>query len=211
MSEQITMTVIVKDSNKRLKLRHFVKNTVLDTLREGGINLPSLCGNMGKCGRCTVRFNGYAPLPAQTDRILLAPDKLREGCRLACMARPVKDCEIETAFIEDKAIDIVASSLFHREEGSTDSRETIIAVDLGTTTIAMQLLNAGNGEVLATYTCRNPQSRYGADVVERIRAGSEGKAAVLKTLVREAVWTGVEVLHEAVRKKTLCKDRKSVV
>lgn len=205
MSKQITMTVIVMDSGKIVKLRHDIKNTVLDTLREGGINLPSLCSGMGKCGRCSVKFHGYAPLPTQTDRRLLAPERLREGYRFSCTARPLQDCEIETAFIEEKAVDIVVSGLFRRGKDTAGSTGTIVAVDLGTTTIAMQLLNAGNGEILDTYTCRNPQSRFGTDVVERIRAGSGGNAAALKALAREAVWKGVEVFLSTVKEKKLCK------
>lgn len=206
MSEQITITVTDGQGLGQVRLLHPVKNTLLDTLREGGIILPSLCANMGKCGRCLVRFKGYTPLPTQTDRALIAPGKLREGIRLACMARPVRDCRIETAFVKEGTGSIITASAFPAEEagfisrpvGQTPCRETLIAVDLGTTTIAMQLLNGESLEVVSTYTCQNPQGSYGMDVIERIRAGCEGKASVLKQLVREAVWEGViELLHAA--------------
>lgn len=54
--------------------------------------------------------------------------------------------------------------------------ECLVAVDIGTTTIAMQLREMVSGKVLSTYTCKNPQSVYGADVLSRIEAASEPKA-----------------------------------
>lgn len=205
MSEQITITVKAGNSNKQVKLKHYIKNTVLDTLREGGFHLPSLCNSLGKCGRCCVSFAGYAPMPTQADRALLTPDMLRKGLRLSCMARPVRDCTIHTEFSVENKGSIIAASSLHTVNQKPEDGNTIIAVDLGTTTIAMQLLHAGSGEILNTYTCHNPQGCFGTDVVERIRAGSQGKAARLKELVREAVWNGVITFLDVINNKGLCK------
>ena len=94
MSEQIKVTVISKVEEKRTELFHDRNKTLLHTLWEGGISLPSLCGGLGKCGRCLVRFCGYAPFPTQTDRAVLHPQQLRDGYRLACTAKPLKDCKV---------------------------------------------------------------------------------------------------------------------
>ena len=50
MSEQIKVTVISKVEEKRTELFHDRNKTLLHTLWEGGISLPSLCGGLGKCG-----------------------------------------------------------------------------------------------------------------------------------------------------------------
>ena len=105
MSEQIKVTVISKAEEKRTELFHDRNKTLLHTLWEGGISLPSLCGGLGKCGRCLVRFCGYAPFPTQTDRAVLHPQQLRDGYRLACTAKPLKDCKVTTAFIEERQLD----------------------------------------------------------------------------------------------------------
>lgn len=59
----------------------------------------------------------------------------------------------------------------------------IIAVDLGTTTIAMQLREAATGAVADTYCEMNPQRRYGTDVLARIQASVEGQGKELRELV----------------------------
>ena len=71
-------------------------------------------------------------------------------------------------------------SFFSREKEDDDSkkryaslRETeenalLVATDIGTTTIVMQLRSMGTGEVFDTFRCVNPQRKYGADVLSRI-------------------------------------------
>lgn len=49
------------------------------------------------------------------------------------------------------------------------------AVDIGTTTVAMQLYDLENGKCLDTYTGLNGQRAYGADVIARIQAAVEEK------------------------------------
>lgn len=68
----------------------------------------------------------------------------------------------------------------------------LVAVDIGTTTIAMQLRNMENGAVADTYTCINPQRQYGADVLSRIRAAEDPVAkAGMKHAVREVLQQGI--------------------
>ena len=55
------------------------------------------------------------------------------------------------------------------ESGDTTSTLYGVAVDIGTTTIAAYLLNLNTGERLATYSCLNPQKKFGADVISRIK------------------------------------------
>ena len=60
-----------------------------------------------------------------------------------------------------------------------------IAIDLGTTTIAAQLIDMATGNVLAVETCLNPQASHGSDVMSRIQATLSG--VDLTALVRSAV------------------------
>lgn len=74
--------------------------------------------------------------------------------------------------------------------GGKKSGRYIIAVDLGTTTIAMQLRDAATGAVADTYCEMNPQRRYGTDVLARIQASAEGHGAALRGLVCGAILRG---------------------
>lgn len=67
----------------------------------------------------------------------------------------------------------------------------MIAADLGTTTIAMQLMELDTGRIIDTYCEMNPQRRYGADVLSRIQASCEGNRDVLQKIVVEVLERGV--------------------
>ncbi|MGB8953289.1 MAG: ASKHA domain-containing protein [Candidatus Aminicenantales bacterium] len=66
-----------------------------------------------------------------------------------------------------------------------------IAIDVGTTTLAMELVNLNNGETVDVSTAMNSQVKYGADVLSRITAAfqdakkiEELKRSVLDSLNR---------------------------
>jgi uncharacterized 2Fe-2S/4Fe-4S cluster protein (DUF4445 family) len=60
-----------------------------------------------------------------------------------------------------------------------------IAIDLGTTTIAAQMIDLDTGNVLSVETDLNPQSSFGSDVMSRVRAALDG--ADLASVVRIAL------------------------
>lgn len=67
----------------------------------------------------------------------------------------------------------------------------MIAVDLGTTTIAMQLVSMVSGEAVDTYCEHNPQRSYGADVLSRVQASCAGHREELQRLVCEVLLRGL--------------------
>ncbi len=69
------------------------------------------------------------------------------------------------------------------ENGLFENNRYIIAVDLGTTTIAMQLRDMITGETADTWCGRNPQRIYGTDVLSRIEAACNGNREELQRLV----------------------------
>lgn len=71
-----------------------------------------------------------------------------------------------------------------------------IAVDIGTTTIAMELLGKESGKILHTVTCINSQRAYGADVISRIQASSDGRKEALQACIRKDIRNGIHRLTE---------------
>ena len=71
---------------------------------------------------------------------------------------------------------------------------TLVAVDLGTTTIGMYLINALTGEQMGVLVSLNPQQLHGADVISRISNANAGKKDELQALILEAIETGVKKL-----------------
>ncbi len=70
-------------------------STLLNTLIENKIFLPSACGGKGTCGTCTVKVleGGGALLP--TEASIVSRKEAREGVRLGCQVKVKEDMAIE--------------------------------------------------------------------------------------------------------------------
>lgn len=78
------------------------------------------------------------------------------------------------------------------EKQKTEKPDGLVAVDIGTTTIAMVLYDK-TGKELDRFATVNPQTRFGADVLSRIQAAEEPeKAAAMKAEVCRVLETGAE-------------------
>ena len=78
--------------------------------------------------------------------------------------------------------------------GTADEIPTLVAVDHGTTTIGMYLINAVTGEQMGVFVSLNPQQIHGADVISRISNANAGKKEELQALITETIENGVKKL-----------------
>jgi len=69
-----------------------------------------------------------------------------------------------------------------------------IAIDIGTTTIALELYDVLSGDKIASYSMINGQRKFGADVLSRIKAASEGRLNELCASVRGDLKAGAAEL-----------------
>lgn len=195
-------------------MTHDSSMTLMSTLLQNGMLEGSFCGGRGDCGRCMVQFLQGAPLPTPLERSRLEAQELRQGYRLACLTKPKNDCVIKIMVPKENKISIVTEMMDLSDNddpvsqckktsvkrkvdvmeipadvyGSTVKGGYVIAVDLGTTTIAMQLRDMDTGETVDIYCGMNPQRIYGADVLSRIQASCEGHREAL----RQCVWEMLE-------------------
>lgn len=198
---------------------HDFSATIMSTLLKSELISGSFCGGRGDCGRCRVQFLKGATMPTALERNVMSAEELRKGYRLACLARPKDDCVIRLAMADEEKIAIVADMMHMTQEYDQESQrkdgavnrkssvlntdvfnlnETVIAVDLGTTTIAMQLMEIGTGRIIDTYCEMNPQRCYGSDVLSRIKASCEGQREALQQLVVKVLKRGVERFRKKV-------------
>jgi len=167
--------------------------TLLEALVESGVLLRADCGGRGRCGKCKIRIiepdntDSEDNLP---DSGVLSREEIADGYRLGC----------RVDVLGDMTVDIPESSMLTPEvaqKGPTTLPDTIpvsrtpsapygIAVDLGTTTIALYLCDLNLGKVVASISLRNPQVMLGDDVMSRITAVSQ-KPGTLKRLQKMAV------------------------
>lgn len=158
-----------------------------DVLFEHGVEFP--CGGRGICAGCRVRvLRGEVPA-TEPQRRALTPAEIADGWRLACLCRADADLMLEVGQWETRILADHGVLQFRPREGLG------IAVDLGTTTLVLQLLDLASGAVLAVRSALNAQARHGADVMSRIEAALGEPAGVLTALVRDQIGT---LAHELV-------------
>ena len=90
------VSILINDDPDKI-LRVPAGNTLLGTLAEQHIFIPSACGGKGACGVCEVivREGGGDLLPTETGYI--SRGEAKRGCRLACQVKVKRDMKIEIA------------------------------------------------------------------------------------------------------------------
>ena len=90
-----------------------------------------------------------------------------------------------TVSLEERGSTVHVKSI---HAGHAAARMLGLAIDIGTTTVAAQLVDLDTGGVLATRTSYNSQIRRGVDVISRIDyARNEERLAELRTMVLETI------------------------
>ena len=242
MSEKIKITIVTDDEKlnnaiddfgvKSVIVTHNPSMTIMSTLLKNSLMSGNFCGGRGDCGRCRIQFLEGMTAPTPLERSILEAEELRQGYRLACLAKPKNDCVIKLALLDAPKTSVVTEMIdvtgntdclshrkaqsknnksdvtdtvgnrksinvpgqtvgFNQEQSDNKRTDVIITVDLGTTTIAMQLMEPDTGRVIDTYCEMNPQRQYGADVLSRIQASCEGSREALQKIVLEVLEQGV--------------------
>ncbi|MCK4323437.1 MAG: DUF4445 domain-containing protein, partial [Armatimonadetes bacterium] len=98
---------------------------------------------------------------------------------------------------QNVAVTVVGSQVVDVRPASQRSPVLGIAVDIGTSTVAVYLVDLETGEHLVTAASQNPQTQFGADVVSRIQyANSHGDGL---TVLRDDVLTAInQLIRQAV-------------
>jgi uncharacterized 2Fe-2S/4Fe-4S cluster protein (DUF4445 family) len=158
-----------------------------------GIPLSAPCGGLAACGGCAVSVVGATDSPGADERVLLSPEALASGTRLACRTRVLGDVTVrplrvvapaELRIVE--AGDLGEVSVEPPERRGIFGREPLLgaAVDLGTTTIVVSLVDLRTGEPAGTASRLNPQHPFGHDVITRIsHAATDGLDALRAPVV----------------------------
>lgn len=160
----LTHRVHVKPEGKQLDISG--DRPLLYELADHGILLRSDCGGIGRCKKC---------------QIFIEQDGKTMDLVEACVFRVTEDLNIHIpeasrllSCIIDKAPLLLPESYRPYPSDITAYEKYGVAIDLGTTTIALYLCNIHSATVLASFAFKNPQSIYGDDVVNRISAITEG-------------------------------------
>jgi uncharacterized 2Fe-2S/4Fe-4S cluster protein (DUF4445 family) len=184
-------TVTFEPSGDRVEVAAGV--TLRAAAASAGVPLPAPCGGLAACGGCAVSVDGATDSPGAEERVVLSPEALASGARLACRTRVLGDVTVrllrvvapaEMRIVE--AGDLGEVSVEPPERRGIFGREPLLgaAVDLGTTTIVVSLVDLRTGEPAGTGSVLNPQHPFGHDVITRIsHAATAGVEALREPVV----------------------------
>lgn len=154
--------------------------TLVEAARSAGVTVPAPCGGRGVCGACGVRLmDGTVADPDDVE--LLGLRRAPAGVRLACRARV-------TSAVTVRAIVSYPSA----PPSAVDPHGDIgMAVDLGTTNVAVAMVDLGSGREIARAVAPNRQASWGADVLSRVSAAASGEATALVIAAKESILEAV--------------------
>lgn len=148
---------------------------LLDVLRQNNQSIVADCNGRGTCGKCRVSVGGETKLACQTE---------------VCKGMNVTILNQEDNFTIEVG--------YHSDAGEMNAAEECkrpcIAVDIGTTTVVLQLIDITTGKVAATRSFLNGQRQYGADVVTRIQYAGEGGLDTLVNVIRTDLANAIEAV-----------------
>ncbi len=205
------MKIVFRDVRKKAELVE--GKTILSYLQELGIPINASCGGEGKCGQCLVEVESVSG--ALSDKTEAEQQFLpKDGHRLACQATIVKIDEPIYIRVPRRSYCIlefgkfceIPVEPFVRREGERVFYESEymgenagglhgVALDIGTTTLALYLVDLETGAVLSVISRENPQTKYGDNVISRIEFARKGQR-ILEEEIRTAVNEMITALNE---------------
>lgn len=176
--------------------------SLFDYATSVGVQVPTSCNKQGRCKECVVEVTeGMERLSARAP----AEQHLKGAFRLSCCTRVIADegtvrChtmrrgemriekhafalpvqrqawQLDPAVTRDGNRILLDGQEIARSTGAMHG----LAIDLGTTTVVMRLLNLETGEVIADSSFENPQRFGGSDVMARIQYDTEDRKKTLQ-------------------------------
>jgi uncharacterized 2Fe-2S/4Fe-4S cluster protein (DUF4445 family) len=188
--------------------------SLFDCAERLGVRVPTSCVKQGKCKECIVEVADGAEWlspPTEHERHLQAPFRLScrtliaaETGRVAChtMRRGQMRIErhalglpatgqplhLDPAVTRDGDRVLIDGSEVDRAPGPLHG----IAMDLGTTTVVMRLIDLETGELVADASFENPQRFGGSDVMSRIQYDTSRRGKLLMRTVAGYVRHAIE-------------------
>ena len=162
--KNVTITLIEKDRERHLTAQK--GDNLPHALIQHGVYIDLPCAGRGACEGCWVLVGGQRRLACQT---------VLEGDVRVELIKPDEMSAIATG---GQAQLTLGDDPLYTQYG--------VSVDIGTTTVCAYLLDK-NGRTIGTATRKNPQTRFGADVISRIEKAMAGQGDELSECIRGAL------------------------
>ena len=156
--------MIVTNGEISVELEDVEGSTLLDAIRKAGLPFAAPCAGKGTCGKCNVTVQDKSGV--FTVRACATP------------AEGVLHVKISGA-ASLTSLDLFREAVTGNEHG--------VAIDLGSSTLDVVLVDLTTGTTIAEAGRMNPQIIYGSDVISRIEAAEAGHLGDLQQLILDAL------------------------
>jgi uncharacterized 2Fe-2S/4Fe-4S cluster protein (DUF4445 family) len=200
---------------------------IADVAVKNGIAFDLPCGGIGSCGKCKVKINRVQAVQSEDGEHSLSARQKAEGYVLACQTKVLDDLEVTTGteaseeklriLSEGKSFQYEFKPAFSKifdgkdttvlcngaalgsENGDSAGQLYGLAVDIGTTTLVVSLVDLRSGQELASESSLNPQALRAQDVLSRIKFASEPEGLeIMRREVTEKIALLIDTLsHKA--------------
>lgn len=156
--------------NLGLKLKNLNSGVAKIHIKPGVPSLDDERGDWDRLADELETVTGYAYKTPDLGILRKVPEVLRAA-----------DYDLTATVYQGEVLDIDA--------GDTTQRLYGISVDIGTTSVAVALVDLNSGRILKVLSSENGQIAYGADVISRLAFAGESRenAIALRTAVRETI------------------------
>ena len=150
----------IRDQNRIITTKAEPGSMLSDVLAGNGFYIDMPCGGNGTCGKCRVSINGREEL----------------ACRYNVMS------DISVVLPETKHSDSDSGT----QRCCYETEDICLALDTGTTTLALALVSLKSGKAVRVLTCANSQRMFGADIMARIEyCRKNGVEKLQKAVIRD--------------------------
>lgn len=193
MRTPLEIKIEIEGQQKIISTRE--ESSLLEILQKENLYIPAICAGRGVCGKCAIQLlEGHLKV-TKADESFFTLEQLEQGFRLSCMAYPSEDIRIKLQIDQEEEMEILGGNVIEQNHIVNETNHNkMIAVDIGTTTIAMELIQIEDGTTLDSFLTINKQRQFGADVISRIQASVEGKGSILRESICKQLYEGIEKL-----------------
>lgn len=192
-------------------------SSLFDYAETLGIRVPTSCVKQGKCRECLVEV--VEGMDLLSPRVW-QENHLKENFRLSCRTRIIGESGLVRCHTMRRGEMKIERHAFHLPienqnlaidpyvtrdgdrvllDGVEIDRTTGpiygLALDLGTTTIVLRLINLETGEIVADTSFENPQRFGGAEVMSRIQYDTEHRGKILQRTLAGYLTHAIEDFH----------------
>lgn len=87
-----SVTIVFQPTGRRFKVPE--GEVLFEAAVNAGVEVDTVCGGNGSCGKCKVRFDAAPPDPDPLDFVHLSAGEIKTGYRLSCQVKAVRDMAV---------------------------------------------------------------------------------------------------------------------